>query len=88
MIEQSDLWPLDAEHRYRLYAVRGREREILAASDSMAGIGLALLTLHEDQKQEGRRLADLGMIGILDVLAPGARGEWILLPWGRSAPEP
>lgn len=82
-IDVDDLWPRDEEHRYRLYARVGRRLDVLAASDSTAGIGLAISTIHDDQKQAGRRLADLGQIGVMDVLA-GARGEWIVLPFNRS----
>lgn len=84
MIDSTDIWPRDEENRYRLYAVRGPVREVLATAPSMAGIGLAIQAYHEDQKEVGRRLADLGNIGILDVLAPGPRGEWILLPYPRK----
>lgn len=84
MIDQTDLWPVDAEHRYRLYAIQGEHREIIAVSPTMGGIGCAILAIHEDQKEIDRRLADLGRIGILDVLAPGPTGEWILLPYLRG----
>jgi hypothetical protein len=79
-IPQDDLWPRDAAHRYRIYARRGRELEVLAAAPDAGGVGQAILTLHDDQKQAGRRLADLGVIGCLDVLTP----EWVVLPWERA----
>lgn len=79
-----DLYPRDAEHRYRIYALRGKDDlEVLATSSTPGGIGMALVTLHEDEKARGQRLADRGRIGVLDVLAGGPTGEWILLPWVR-----
>lgn len=79
MITHDDLWPRDAEHRYRLYVVRDDEREVLAASPTMEGIGLAIRTIHDDCKEVDMRLFDLGKIGVLDAVAH----EWILLPWSR-----
>jgi hypothetical protein len=82
-----DLYPRDLENRYRIYGVVGREQTILATTDSAQGIGLALVTIHEDQKSIGRRLADLGRIGVLDVMpngAPSPTGEWIVTPYNRS----
>jgi len=81
VITHDDLWPRDAEHRYRLYVVRGPEREVLAAAPTMQGIGLAISTIHDDCKQVGRRLADLGKVGILDAI----EREWILMPFDRGA---
>lgn len=88
-IEHEDLWPRDAEHRYRIYAVRGagrsyEDREVLCATASPEGIGAALVQLHEDEKAAGRRLADRGRIGVLDVLGgDDGKGDWIVLPWDR-----
>lgn len=79
VIDIDDLWPRDAAHRYRLYARRGQHLHVLAATDSMAGIGTAIGALHEDAKQAGSRLMDEGATGILDAVA----GEWIVLPWHR-----
>jgi hypothetical protein len=81
------LWPRIPEFRYRLYAVLpGCSPEVLAAAPDMEGIGVAILTLHEDEKQAGGCLADRGRIGVLDTApAPGrASGEWIVLPWDRG----
>lgn len=85
--DNDDLWPRDEVHRYRIYAVVGEERNVLAATDSAAGVGLALVTLHEDQREIGRRLCDHGRIGVLDVMPggePHPRGEWIVPPYDRS----
>lgn len=88
-IDHDDLWPRDAEHRYRIYAIRGAgrsatDREVLCATATPEGIGAALVQLHEDEKAAGRRLADRGRIGVLDVLGgEGAAGDWIVLPWDR-----
>lgn len=88
VIDVDDLWPRDEEHRYRLYVRRGDdELELLGASSTMAGIGVAIEAQHNDCKAVGRRLADLGVVGILDTLAhdPPATGEWIVQPWERSS---
>lgn len=86
-IDVDDLWPRDGEHRYRLYAVVGDDRKVLAAAASLPAIGQAIETLHDDAQQVGRRLGDEGRIGILDVLPggkPSPRGEWIVSPFDRS----
>lgn len=77
------LWPRDRLHRFRIYAVADGRMDVLAAAPTPGGIGQALVTIHEDQKLVGKRLADLGHIGVLDVCAGGPTGEWILLPWPR-----
>jgi len=83
-----DLWPRIPEFRYRLYARRGDELEVLAACPTPGGIGNALVTLNEDEKAVGRRLSDKGVIGVLDVLPDGRRstatGEWIASPFPRG----
>lgn len=82
-----ELWPRDAEHRFRIYAVVGDERTVLAATGTAGGIGEALVTLNEDQHAIGRRLVDLGRIAVLDVLPTDrkyrATGEWIVSPYDR-----
>ena len=78
-IDHDDLYPRDEEHRYRLYARRGDELEVLATAGEPGGIGEAIVGLHEDEKRAGGRLPDRGAFGILDVIA----GEWIVLPWLR-----
>lgn len=83
-LSDDDLWPRDDEHRYRLYARQGTELRVLATSSTAGGIGQAIVTLHEDEKAVGRRLADRGVIGVLDVMSGGARGEWVILPWERT----
>jgi len=75
-----DLYPRDERERYRIYAVRGDEREILATAADAGGVGQALITMHEDCKEVDMRLADLGTIGVLDAV----EGEWVVLPWGRK----
>lgn len=89
-----ELWPRNEENRYRLYAVRStgpkrweHELEVLAACPNPGGIGCAIVALHEDAKKDGRRLADLGRIGVLDVMPdgrPSPSGEWVVLPFDRS----
>lgn len=91
-LDHDDLWPRDAAHRYRIYAVRGPrdgDLEVLAATDSAGGIGEAIVALNEDEKERSprRRLYDRGRIGVLDTMPggkPSAKGEWIILPWDRG----
>ena len=86
-IDIDSVWPRTEEYRFRLYAVVGDERDVLAAAADMEGIGCAIATLHDDQKLIGRRLDDLGRIGILDVMPggnPAPAGEWIVTPYDRG----
>lgn len=78
-VDHEALWPRDERHRYRVYARIGKELTVLCACPEPGGIGQALVAFHDDQKQVGQRLADLGQIGVLDVIA----GDWIVLPWAR-----
>jgi hypothetical protein len=81
------LWPREPAYRYRLYARDDDGLHVLAATDCPEGIGSAIARIHEDQKEVGRRLCDLGVIGVLDVLPggePHPKGEWLVLPWPRS----
>lgn len=83
MVDFDDIYPRDENHRYRLYAVVGDERKVLAAGPDP---GVMILTLHEDARSAGRRLADEGRIGLLDTMPdgkPSARGVWIIQPWDR-----
>lgn len=81
------LYPRDAEHRYRIYTVNDTELEVIAATPTAAGVGEALITIHEDMKEQGMCLSDLGAIGVLDVLGGELpTGEWIVLPWQRRLP--
>lgn len=82
------LWPRDAEHRYRIYAKQGDTLVVLAACPTAGGIGQAIVQLHEDQKAAGRRLCDLGRVGVMDVMPdgkPSPTGEWILSMWDRGS---
>lgn len=78
--DDDSLWPRVPLFRYRIYARVGRELTVLAACPEPGGIGAALVQIHDDQKSIGRRLADLGTIGVLDVI----EGDWVVLPWGRT----
>jgi hypothetical protein len=91
MLTTDDLYPRDAAHRYRICAVVGdgknQDVRVLAATPTAAGVGVALITLHEDAKQTGALLSDEGRIGVLDTMPGGEQhptGEWIVLPWQRS----
>jgi hypothetical protein len=78
--EHDAVYPRDEQHRYRIYARRGDRLEVLACTPTPAGIGVTLVQLHNDAKQAGGRLADLGFIGVLDAV----EHEWIVLPFGRK----
>lgn len=67
------------EERYRIYATGPDKLDLLATCPDPASVGVALVQLHEDAKAVGRRLADQGVIGVLD----GESREWIVLPWTR-----
>lgn len=87
VLSTDELYPRCADERYRLYVRRGDdELEILATAADMSSIGLAIGTIHDDCKQAGLRLDDLGVIGILDTLAHDpviTTGEWVVTPWER-----
>lgn len=68
------------DERYVLYALRGGELHTLGTAATPADVGVAIVQLHEDQKSIGRRLADLGALGLRDA----QEREWIVLPWGRG----
>jgi hypothetical protein len=80
-VPEEAVYPLP-ESRYRIYARRGEEREILAHAPDPAGLGVALVQLDEDERERGRRLVDLGAIGILDAL----EHRWLIMPWHRRDP--
>lgn len=83
VLDADVIYPRDDEHRYRIYARRGSGRtielEVLACAGSPEALGLALVTLDEDEKEHGRRLIDLGAIGVLDAVDR----RWIVMPWHR-----
>lgn len=78
MISSDALYPRDEEHRLRVYARRGSDLRVLAATD-LDGLGVMLRQLDEDEREHGRRLIDLGAIGVLDAV----EGRWLILPWHR-----
>lgn len=82
-IPEDAVYPRDEEHRYRLYARRGRGRnvelDVLACAGSPQALGLAIITLDQDEAERGRRLVDLGAIGVLDAV----EHRWIIQPWHR-----
>lgn len=83
-IDSDDLWPRIPEMRYRVYAQRDGELQVLAAAPTPQGAGLALVTLHDDAKQTGGTLPGVGKIGLLDVRPGEPTGEWIVNPFERS----
>lgn len=68
------------DERYRVYAVAGNRRDVLATAPDPGGVGQALVALNDDEKARGRRLVDLGKIGVYDAL----EHEWIVMPWHRG----
>lgn len=83
-IQNDDLWPRDARHRYRLYFLKGEELAVMAATPSMGGIGVAIGALYEDQKAVGETLSAFGRLGVMDTCpggVPSEEGEWIVVPF-------
>lgn len=74
----------DPSERYVIYVLRGGELHEIGTAETPAGVGCCIVQTHEDQKAIGRRLADLGVLGVRDAHA----GEWIVLPWQRRTEEP
>lgn len=76
-----DVWPRDDENRWRIYARRGDRLEVLAATGTAAGVGVALVTLDEDARDAGEPdgLGSYGAVGVLDA----TEGRWLLSPWHR-----
>lgn len=72
--------PYEPDERYRIYARVDGELLLLATCPNPASVGVALVQLHEDCRAQGRRLSDLGRIGVLD----GHAHEWLVLPWDRG----
>lgn len=85
-ISIEELYPRDEENRYRIYAVIGDDRTILATAADGPSVGMALVTMHEDQQQINRTLGDLGRIGVLDTMPgghPHPAGTWVVNPYDR-----
>ena len=80
-IPSEALYPRDEAHRLRIYARRDQHLTVVAATDT-DGLGRALLQLDDDERERGRRLVDLGAIGILDAV----EGRWLIQPWHRPEP--
>lgn len=77
IIEHDAIWPRDEEHRYRLYALLDNSLNVLAAAPNPGGIGEAIFGFDDDLKEHGDALADLGRLGILDVI----ESRWIVNPF-------
>lgn len=80
VIAIDDLYPRDEAHRWRIYVRRGAELDVVAATDSPAGIGEALVHLDLDEREIGQRLSDRGAVGVLDAV----ERTWLVSPWHRS----
>lgn len=80
VIPSTALYPRDEAHRLRIYARRGDDLRVVAATDA-DGLGTALLQLDADEREHGRRLSDLGAIGVLDAI----ERRWLILPWHRPS---
>jgi hypothetical protein len=82
VIPSDALYPRDEAHRLRIYARRDKRLSVVAATDS-EGLGPALLQLDADERERGRRLVDLGAIGVLDAI----EARWLIMPWHRPETE-
>lgn len=73
----------DPERRYRIVVVNRNDGiEELASAPDGAGVGVALITLHDELREaDGRSLYELGRIGVRDSL----EHKWIILPWTRRS---
>lgn len=78
-LDSDDLWPRDADHRFRLYARKGDSLDVLAAAPSMAAIGTAIGQLDTDARESGREFGDAGQVGVLDAV----ERRWVVKPWAR-----
>jgi hypothetical protein len=80
-LTSDQLYPRDAEHRYRIYEKnQDGDLRVLAATPTAAGIGVALVQLYEDQgslEEIGEPRHALGPIGILDTI----ERKWIVHPF-------
>lgn len=79
-IDVDVLYPRTDAERFRLYARRGSDLQVLATTDTAGGIGEAIVQIDADQAEIGQQLGDLGALGVLDAVA----GRWIVSPWHRS----
>jgi hypothetical protein len=82
VIPSDALYPRDEAHRLRIYARQDDRLTVVAASDP-EGLGPALLQLDADERERGRRLVDLGAIGVLDSI----EHRWLIMPWHRPEQE-
>jgi hypothetical protein len=75
------LWPRDEQHRYRIYRLGKDGQEVMAATPTKAGVGVAICALSE----EGEFAPDY-RTGVLDVLArgPGRPGRWVVSPYATG----
>lgn len=60
--------------RYRIYRLRAGELELLATTQTPEGVGLTVVTLHED----GEWVGD-DSVGVLDTATDP--GHWVISPW-------
>ena len=79
VIDSDDLYPRTEEERFRIYARKGNQRPRVVATTDAEGLGSALLQLDADERERGRRLVDLGAIGILDAV----ERRWLVMPWHK-----
>lgn len=80
VIDIDDLYPRDAEHRFRIYGCRGDSLDVVAVASDLASVGVAIGQIHEDMRSVGGDLGDLGAFGLLDAVA----GEWLIKPFPRG----
>lgn len=80
-LPRDEVWPRTPEFRYRIYARQGDKLDVLAATPTPQGIGVALKQLDADERERGRRLVDRGAIGVLDAM----EGYWLIMPWHKGS---
>lgn len=78
-IDHDLIYPRDDDHRFRIYARQGDKLDVLAVARDASSVGSAIFQLHDDQKENGETLGDLGALGVYDAVDR----EWIVLPWHR-----
>lgn len=83
VIPSDALYPRDDAHRLRVYGRQGETVNVIAATN-IDGLGRTLIELDNDQREHGRRLVDLGAIGVLDAV----ERRWLIMPWHRPEVTP
>lgn len=73
-IPSDDIYPRDADHRYRLYALENDQPVVRACASDPGGIGAAIVQLGEDRREAG--LAP-ELVAVLDAV----ERRWLSSLW-------